>query len=194
LLRLGITDRRDAIVANYVERKTEEVGGRDLSTEALNKIQADAYEQWLFPDWRVYVKNTGEIKWAHSLTKAFAYGAEKLEMSRAGLVQYSARHTYKGFIDDLRGLSERSRLILFGHSTKGDVSSGYGPKTITDEQAEIAQKLSNHAIWRMALILIRAKRKAEWGKLKVVESWRIDHRAGDQKFQAVIKKRAMQYR
>jgi integrase len=195
LLRLGIIERRDAIVASYLERKTEEAGGRDgLSTEALNKIAADAYEEWLFPDWKVYVKNTGEIKWAHSLTKAFAYGAEKLGMSRAGLVQYSARHTYKGFIDDLRGLSERSRLILFGHSTKRDVSAGYGPKIITDEQAEIAQKLSNHAIWRMALILIRAKRKAECGKLKIVESWRVDHRAGDEKFQAAMKKRATQYR
>jgi integrase len=195
LLRLGIVDRRDAIVESYVERKIGEGGGREKFTAAeLAVLSAEAYEQWLFPDWKVYVKKTGEIKWAHSLTKAFTYGAEKLEMHREGLVQYSARHTYKGFVDDLRGLSERSRLILFGHSTKKDVSSGYGPKQITEEQAEIAQKLSNRAIWRMALILIRAKRKAERGELKTVEAWRIDERGGDAKFQAAMKKRALQYR
>lgn len=195
LLRLGIVDRRDAIVASYLARKIGEVGGKEkLTAGELEAIEAAAYEQWLFPDWKVYVKKTGEIKWAHSLTKAFTYGAEKLGMHRAGLVQYSARHTYKGFVDDLRGLSERSRLILFGHSTKVSVSSGYGPKQITEEQAEIAQKLSNRAIWRLALILIRAKRKAERGELKSVEAWRIDEREGDETFQAAMKRRAKQYR
>jgi hypothetical protein len=72
--------------------------------------------------------------------------------------------------------------------------SGYGPKQITGEQAEIAQKLSNRAIWRLALILIRAKRKAERGELKSVEPWRIDERRGDAKFQAAMKKRSQQYR
>src|ERR1700730_13156943 len=30
---------------------------------------------------------------------------------------YSARHTFKGFIDDFRGLSERSRRIVMGHAS-----------------------------------------------------------------------------
>lgn len=96
LLRLGIVDRRAAIVTSYLERKIGEARGKEKLTAAeLEAIEAAAYEQWLFPDWKVYVKKTGEIKWAHSLTKAFTYGAEKLGMQRAGLVQYSARHTYK---------------------------------------------------------------------------------------------------
>jgi integrase len=195
LLRLGIVDRRDAIVASYVERKIAEAGGREKLTAAdFATIETAAYDQWLFPDWKVYVKATGEIKWAHSLTKAFTYGAAKLGMQRAGLVQYSARHTYKGFVDDLRGLSERSRLILFGHSTKATVSTGYGPKQITEEQAEIAQKLSNRVIWRLALILIRAKGKAERGDLQNVEAWRVDERVRDLKFQAAMLRIAKQYR
>ncbi|MBV5270016.1 MAG: hypothetical protein JZU55_09090, partial [Afipia sp.] len=83
------------------------------------------------------------------------------------------------------GLSERSRLILFGHSTKKDVSSRYGPKLVSEQQSEIVQQLSNRQIYRLALILIRAKRRAERGELKVVQAWSIDRRSGDKKLQAV---------
>jgi integrase len=194
LIRLGIVERRDAIVAGFVKRTIAERRGRaKLTEDQLRAIEEEAYEQWLFPDWKVYVKSTDEIKWSHSLTKAFTYGIAKLGMSRAGLVNYSARHTFKGFIDDVQGLSERSRLVMFGHSTKKDVSSGYGPKFITEEQSEIVHNLSNRQIWRLALILIRAKRKAEQRKLKVVEAWRNDQRSDDKRFQAVLAKRAEQF-
>jgi integrase len=194
IIRLGIKERRDAIVAAFISRKVAEFGGRKtLSAEQLDDIEVEAHEQWLFPDWKVYVKNTGEIKWSHVLTKAFTYGIEKLEMNRAGLVNYSGRHTFKGFLDDLEGLSERSRLVVFGHSTKKDVSSRYGPKFISEEQSEIVQKLSSKQIWRLALILIRAKRKAECGELKTVNGWRDDQRARDVKLQRALAKRKEQY-
>lgn len=194
IVRLGIVERRDAIVAAFIDRKVAELGGRQkLSAEQLDDVEIEAHEQWLFPDWKVYVKNTGEIKWSHVLTKAFTYGIEKLGMDRAGLVNYSGRHTFKGFLDDLRGLSERSRLVVFGHSTKKDVSSRYGPKFISEEQSEIIQKLSSKQIWRLALILIRAKRKAECGDMKTVPAWRDDQRAQDVKLQRALAKRKEQY-
>jgi hypothetical protein len=114
-------------------------------------------------------------------------------MRRLGLTQYSARHTFKGYIDAIAGLSERSRKVLMGHSTKGDVTLGYGPKRITEEQSEVVQHLSNRQIWRLALILIRAKRRAEKSELTVIDAWRIDERSGDEKFQAVLAKRAELY-
>jgi hypothetical protein len=37
-------------------------------------------------------------------------------------------------IDDVQGLSERSRKVIFGHSTKTNISDGYGPKVINEAQ------------------------------------------------------------
>jgi hypothetical protein len=41
------------------------------------------------------------------------------------LALYSARHTFKGFIDDLRDLSERTRRIVMGHAAAADTPGGY---------------------------------------------------------------------
>lgn len=195
LLRLGIIERRDAIVADYVAKKINEAGGREkLSANDFAEIEMQAYDLWLFPDWPVYVKNTGEIKWSHYVSKAFTYGKQKLGLTRPGLSQYSGRHTFKGFIDDIKGLSHRSRKILLGHSTRGDVTDGYGPKRISEEQSQVAQNLSNRTIWRLALILIRAKRKAERGELAVIDAWRHDERSGDERFQEALARRAELYR
>jgi hypothetical protein len=117
---------------------------------------------------------------------------EKLKIHRAGLSNYSARHAFKGMIDDVEGLSELSRKVIFGHSTKTNVSDGYGPKVITEQQAKIVQQPSNRTIWRLANLLLRV-RKAERGELQVVEAWRIDRRSMDQRLQAVLAKRAEQY-
>jgi hypothetical protein len=96
-------------------------------------------------------------------------------------------------IDDVQGLSERSRKVIFGHSTKTNVSDGYGPKVITEQQAKIVQQLSNRTIWRLAKLLLRAKRRTERGELQMVEAWRIDRRSMDERLQAVLAKRAEQY-
>ncbi len=195
LLRLGIVERRDAIVADYVARKVEEAGGRpQLSDEQFAQIEKEAGDLWLFPDWPVYVKKTGEIKWAFALGKACRYAFFKLKMERDGLTQYSARHFFKGLIDEVRGLAERSRKVILGHSTKGEVTNNYGPKLLTEEESLIVHRLSNRHIWRMALVLIRAKRKAERGELKVIEAWRNDTRSGDERFQEALAKRAQLYR
>jgi hypothetical protein len=45
-----------------------------------------------------------------------------------GLALYSARHTFKGFIDDLKTLSERSRRIVMGHAAAVDTPGRYGAK------------------------------------------------------------------
>jgi len=194
--RLGIVERRDRIVDDYISKKIETAGGQDkLSPDEFAQIEWEAYEQWLFPDWLVYVKSTGEIKWSHQWSKAFRYGLIKLDMQRFGLSAYSARHSFKGYIDGIRGLSERSRKVLMGHSLKGgDVTLRYGPKFITEEQSAVMQSLSNRELWRLALILIRAKRDAERGKLKVIDAWRNDVRSGDGKFQAALTRRAELYR
>ncbi|WP_156456897.1 hypothetical protein [Bradyrhizobium sp. CCH5-F6] len=195
LLKLGIVEYRDAIVSAYRQAKIKEAGGRDhLSEEQLTAIEDQAYEQWLFPDWKVYVRpKTEQIMWSHVLTKACTYGLKKLKIHRPGLSNYSARHAFKGMIDDVQGLSERSRKVIFGHSTKGNVSDGYGPKVISEQQAKIVQQLTNRTIWRLAKILLRAKRKAERGELRLVEAWKIDKRTRDDRLQAVLAKRAEQY-
>jgi hypothetical protein len=67
------------------------------------------------------------------------------------------------------------------------------PRVITEQQAKIVQQLTNRTIWRLAKLLLRAKRKAELGELRIVEAWRIDKRSMDQRLQAVLAKRAEQY-
>jgi hypothetical protein len=104
-------------------------------------------------------------------------------MQRKGLALYSARHTFKGFIDDLANLSERSRRIVMGHSTAINTPGGYGPKTITEEQAEVILGLSNRTIKRMADLLIGANDKAQRGQLKIIDVWRNDERSNDEKLQ-----------
>jgi integrase len=195
LLKLGIIEHRDAIVSAYRQAKINEAGGASkLSEEQLGAIEDAAYEQWLFPDWKVYIRpKTEQIMWSHVLTKACTYGLKKLKIHRPGLSNYSARHAFKGMIDDVQGLSERSRKVIFGHSTKTNVSDGYGPKVITEQQAKIVQQLTNRTIWRLAKLLLRAKRKAERGELQVVEAWRIDKRSLDERLRAVLAKRAEQY-
>lgn len=195
LPKLGIVEHRDAIVDAYCTARIKEAGGAEkVSEEQLAVIKDKAYEQWLFPDWKVYVRpKTEQIMWSHVLTKACTYGLKKLKIHRPGLSNYSARHSFKGMIDDVQGLSERSRKVIFGHSTKTNVSDGYGPKVITEQQAKIVQQLTNRTIWRLAKLLLRAKRKAERGELQVVEAWRIDKRSTDERLQAVLAKRAEQY-
>jgi hypothetical protein len=90
---------------------------------------------------------------------------------------YGARHTFKGFIDDLRGLSERSPKIVMGDASATDTSGGYGPKSITEEQAEVILGLSNSMIDRMATLLLGAKERADRGKLKIIDAWRNDERS-----------------
>jgi hypothetical protein len=74
------------------------------------------------------------------------------------------------------------------------VTLGYGPKRITEEQAEVVQTLSSAVISQLADILMDAKRKAECGALVVIDAWRIDTRSGDAKFQAALARRAELYR
>lgn len=195
LLKLGIVEHRNAIVNAYRQAKIREAGGHDqLSEEQRAAIEDEAYKQWLFPDWKVYVRpKTDQIMWSHVLTKACTYGLKKLKIHRPGLSNYSARHFFKGMIDDVQGLSERSRKVIFGHSTKGNASDGYGPKVISEQQSKIVQQLTDRTIWRLAKVLLRAKRKAERGELRMIEAWRADKRSVDETLQAVLAKRAEQY-
>ena len=76
-----------------------------------------------------------------------------------------------------------------GHATVTDTSGGYGPKTITEEQAEVVLSLSNSTIERMAGLLLNAKEKSERGELKIIDAWRNDERSSDEKLQIVLAKR-----
>lgn len=195
LEQLGIIARREAIVATFILRKTAEAGGIDrLSNARRIAIEEDAQQQWLFPEWRIYVLPSGQIRWSHAVSKAWQYVKVKFKMQRKGLALYSARHTFKGFIDDLANLSERSRLIVMGHSTKINTAGGYGPKSITEEQAEVILTLSNKTITRMSDVLLGAYQKAQRGELKAIEPWRNDERTSDKVFQAALAKRAEEYR
>jgi integrase len=192
---LGIIARRDAIVADYITRKLSEVGDeKNLSKTQRNAIEDEAQQQWLFPEWKVYILPSGQVRWSQAVSKAWQYVKVKFKMQRKGLALYSARHTFKGFIDDLRGLSERSRRIVMGHATATDTSGGYGPKSITEEQAEVVLSLSNSTIERMATLLLGAKERADRSELKIVDAWRNDERSIDKKLQTALAKRAQEYR
>jgi transposase InsO family protein len=104
----------------------------------------------LFPDRKVYILPTGQVRWSQAVSKSWQYVKLKFKMQRKGLALCSARHTFKGFIDDLANLSERSRRIMKGHSTAINTPGGVGPKTITEEQAEVILGLSNRTIKRIA--------------------------------------------
>ncbi|WP_304737383.1 hypothetical protein [Bradyrhizobium sp.] len=195
LTELGLLRQRDAIVEHYLARKFSEAGGKDkLTAIQIAKLADEASQQWLFPDWKVYVLPTGEIRWSQAASKSWQYVKSKFKMTREGLALYSARHTFKGFIDDVKGLSDRSRRVVMGHAPAVDTPGGYGPKSITEEQADVILQLSNPTIDRMSVILLDAKRKADSGELKVVEAWRNDERTGDTKLQDALEERAKQYR
>ena len=81
-----------------------------------------------------------------------------------------------------------------GHATATDTSGGYGPKSITEEQAEVILGLSNSTIERMTTLLLSTKERADRGELKIVEAWRNDERSNDEKLQILLAKRAEQYR
>jgi hypothetical protein len=94
LCRLGLLARRDAIVADHIARKTSEAGGPDrLSQAAAERIAEEAQQQWLFPDWKVYVLPTGEIRWSQAVSKSWQYVKVKFKMTRKGLALYPARAT-----------------------------------------------------------------------------------------------------
>jgi hypothetical protein len=91
----------------------------------------------------------------------------------------------------------RSDECEFVTSQSGDCIIGlrdYGPKTITEEQAEVILNRSNSTIERMAAPLLSAKEKSERGELKVIDAWRNDERSNDKKLQEALAKRAEQYR
>lgn len=195
LTELGLLQQRDAIVEHYLAQKFSEAGGRDrLTAPQILRLTDEAKQQWLFPDWKVYVLPTGEIRWSQAASKTWQYVKSKFKMTRQGLALYSARHTFKGFIDDVKGLSDRSRRVVMGHAPAVDTPGGYGPKSITEEQADVILQLSNPTIDRMSVILLDAKRRAASGELKVVEAWRNDERTGDTKLQDALEERAKQYR
>ena len=195
LIELGLLRQRDAIVDHYLARKFSEAGGKDrLTTAEIAKLTEEARQQWLFPDWKVYVLPTGEIRWSQAASKVWQYVKSKFKMTRQGLALYSARHTFKGFIDDVKGLSDRSRRVVMGHAPAVDTPGGYGPKSITEEQADVILQLSNRTIDRMSVILLDAKRRADSGELKRVDAWRNDERTGDVKLQDALNERAKQYR
>ena len=195
LTELGLLRQRDAIVEHYLAQKFSEAGGRDkLTAHQILRLTDEAKQQWLFPDWKVYVLPTGEIRWSQAASKTWQYVKSKFKMTREGLALYSARHTFKGFIDDVKGLSDRSRRVVMGHAPAVDTPGGYGPKSITEEQAEVILQLSNPTIDRMSVILLDAKRKADSGEFKIVDAWRNDERTGDTKLQDALAERAKQYR
>ena len=124
----------------------------------------------LFPEWKVYILPTGQVRWSQAVSKARQYVKVKFKLQRKGLTLYSARHTFKGFIDDLRGLSERSCRVVMGHASAIDTSGGYGPKSMTEERAEVILGLSNSTIERMTPLLLTTKERADHGELKIVEA------------------------
>ena len=59
-------------------------------------IEDQAFEQWLFPDWKVYVRpKTDQIMWSHVLTKAL----RKLRRCPSALESVRGRFTAPSLVN-----------------------------------------------------------------------------------------------
>ncbi len=85
LVKLGILARRDAIVADYTEQKFSEAGKNSLSKTRRDAIEDEAYQRWLFPEWKVYILPSGQVRWSQAVSKAWQYVKVKFKMKRKGL-------------------------------------------------------------------------------------------------------------
>ncbi|UPJ71828.1 site-specific integrase [Bradyrhizobium sp. 187] len=137
----------------------------------LDRMQdlMDGQEERLFPEWDVYKRKDGTIRWSQPLSKAWQYVKTKLKLDRADLTLYSTRHLMADWLDN-EAIAQRTRDRILGHAS--DVRGRYGRKGILDPRiAAKIEALEPPAIKQMREILLAAKNRADAGELTVLKPY-----------------------
>ena len=137
--------------------------------DRLKELEAMGCD-FAFPEWEPYFKPGGELRWGQPMTKSWAYMKTKTSIVRKDVTLYSTRHFFADLVDN-KGLTERARKLLMGHSNKSDMSARYGSKTrlTTRDLKELGAE--DPIIDQMSVILLAAKERAEQGELTVYKPW-----------------------
>jgi integrase len=126
-------------------------------------------EARLFPEWKVYRRPDGELRWSQPMTKSWQYVKTLLQISRADLTLYSTRHLMGGWLD-AAGVAQRTRDRILGHASA--VPGRYGRKSKIDpEQIAAIEKLEPPVVKTMREILKAAKERADCGDLTTLKPW-----------------------
>jgi integrase len=128
-----------------------------------------AGEERLFPEWEVYKRPDGGLRWSQPMSKSWRYVKTLLKISRADLTLYSTRHLMGDWLD-AAGVAQRTRDRILGHASA--VPGRYGRKSKIDpEQIAAIEKLEPGVVKTMREILMAAKEKAGRGELTVLKPW-----------------------
>ena len=136
--------------------------------DRMNKLMAMGQSR-LFPEWEVYERPDGALRWSQPMTKSWQYVKTLLKISRADLTLYSTRHLMGDWLD-AAGVAQRTRDRILGHASA--VAGRYGRKSKIDpEQIAAIEKLEPGVVKTMREILMAAKEKAGRGELIVLKPW-----------------------
>jgi integrase len=136
--------------------------------DRMNELMA-AGEERLFPEWEVYKRPDGGLRWSQPMSKSWRYVKTLLKISRADLTLYSTRHLMGDWLD-AAGVAQRTRDRILGHASA--VPGRYGRKSRIDPQQIAAiENLEPDVVKTMREILMAAKEKAGRGELIVLKPW-----------------------
>lgn len=135
--------------------------------DALKKIGCEA----LFPEWEPYLKPNGEMRWGQPISKSWQYLKKQLNLSRANISLYSARHWMADQLDDLV-VSQRTRDRVMGHATHKEAPAIYGAKgKFSSRDLEELSGIGTGLLEELSGILLGAKQRADAGELTVLRPW-----------------------
>jgi integrase len=122
----------------------------------------------LFPEWEMYTRRDGTVRWSQCITKSWQY-IKRLLKARADLTLYSSRHLMAEWLDRA-GIAQRTRNRILGHAS--GVPGGYGRNGMPNaEQVAAINEANPPVINRMREILLPAKQRADRGELIVLKPW-----------------------
>ena len=126
-------------------------------------------EKRLFPEWEVFTRGDGTVRWSQPLTKSWQYIKKNiLKISRADLTLYGLRHLLAEWLDNAE-IAQRTRNRILGHATS--VPERYGRKGAQSrEQVSAIEAAEPLVVKRMRTILMTAKAKGDCGELIVLKS------------------------
>ena len=136
--------------------------------DRMNELMTAGVERF-FPEWEVYKRPDGELRWSQPMTKSWQYVKTLLKIARADLTLYSTRHLMGDWLD-AAGVAQRTRDRILGHAST--VPGRYGRKgKIDPAQIAAIEKLEPGVVKTMREILVAAKEKADRGELIVLKPW-----------------------
>ena len=125
----------------------------------------------LFPEWDPYRKPSGELRWGQPISKSWQYLKRQLELSRADISLYSARHWMADQLDELV-ISQRTRQRVLGHATHDNIPGRYGAKgKYSSRDLEELTGIGSDVLDELSSILLEAKSRADAGELTILRPW-----------------------